>query len=52
MRAFRRSFRPLQPTDLDTLHPINPPEWFSGWWHGLPVGFVIGMAAGVVFFAR
>lgn len=41
--------RPLRPPKpLPVVTEKEAREFFRGWWHGLPLGFVIGVAIGVL----
>jgi hypothetical protein len=37
-----------KPEPLPQIDQAAAAEWYSGWWHALPVGIVIGLAAGVL----
>ena len=36
------------PTPLPTLHDAEQAAFRSGWWNGMVVGFVLGMATAVL----
>lgn len=35
-------------THIPDMQPVDPKEFFRGWWTGAPVFFVIGLAVGVL----
>jgi hypothetical protein len=36
------------PEALPQVEEVAAREWFSGWWHGLPTGFCIGLVLGAI----
>lgn len=42
--------RPLRASELPNVEcsKAEAKSWFSGWWHGIAIGFVIGLGAAVV----
>ncbi len=42
--------RPLRSSELPTVTcgKAEAKSWFNGWWHGIGVGFVIGLSLAVV----
>lgn len=41
----------MKPTPLPPLDGVAAREWAVGWWHGIAVGFITGVAA-CVFVAK
>ena len=41
-----RAQRLKQPEPLPEVSQAEAASWFSGWWHGIAVGAVIGLAVG------
>ncbi len=41
---------PLRASELPNVscQKAEAKSWFSGWWHGIAIGFVIGLGAAVV----
>jgi len=43
--------KPKPRASLPTVESTEAQSWFSGWWHGLPVGAVIGAGVVAVLFS-
>lgn len=40
----------MKPSTLPTVDAIEQYAWLQGWWQGIGVGFVIGVAVAVIAF--
>jgi hypothetical protein len=51
LRALLRSnLRPR--ADLPHVAAIEHGAWREGWWQGIAIGFIVGLALAIVFFRR